>query len=71
MSDDKIEPITVYKGYVHRVELDSVKLGFAKGYVDRRSLSALSVALNGKMNTATLLPPPTPLSGCCRVSSPI
>lgn len=32
MSDDKIEPITVYTGYVHRVELDSVKLGFAKRY---------------------------------------
>ncbi|XP_056886470.1 putative helicase mov-10-B.1 [Takifugu flavidus] len=30
MSDDKHEPITVYTGYVHRVELDSVKLGFAK-----------------------------------------
>lgn len=28
MSDDKSEPITVYKGYVHKVELDRVKLGF-------------------------------------------
>lgn len=32
MSDDKSEPITVYKGYVHRVEMDSVKLGFANRY---------------------------------------
>lgn len=32
MSDDKQEPITVYTGYVHKVELDSVKLGFAKRY---------------------------------------
>lgn len=32
MSDDKHEPITVYTGYVHRVELDRVKLGFAKRY---------------------------------------
>lgn len=32
MSGDKSEPITVYKGYVHRVELESVKLGFAKKY---------------------------------------
>ncbi|AWP02474.1 putative helicase mov-10-B.1 [Scophthalmus maximus] len=29
-SEDTVEPITVYNGYVHRVELDSVKLGFAK-----------------------------------------
>uniref|UniRef100_A0A3Q3VUE4 RNA helicase n=1 Tax=Mola mola TaxID=94237 RepID=A0A3Q3VUE4_MOLML len=29
-SDDKVQPITVYTGYVHRVELDRVKLGFAK-----------------------------------------
>lgn len=31
-SKDKVEPITVYTGYVHRVELDSVKLGFSKKY---------------------------------------
>uniref|UniRef100_A0A667WMC0 RNA helicase n=1 Tax=Myripristis murdjan TaxID=586833 RepID=A0A667WMC0_9TELE len=29
-SEDKVQPITVYTGYVHKVELDSVKLGFAK-----------------------------------------
>uniref|UniRef100_A0A4W6EJ02 RNA helicase n=1 Tax=Lates calcarifer TaxID=8187 RepID=A0A4W6EJ02_LATCA len=29
-SEDTVEPITVYTGYVHRVELDSVKLGFSK-----------------------------------------
>ncbi|XP_039972013.1 putative helicase mov-10-B.2 [Xiphias gladius] len=29
-SEDKAEPITLYTGYVHRVELDSVKLGFSK-----------------------------------------
>lgn len=29
MSDDKNDPITVYRGYVHKVELDRVKLGFA------------------------------------------
>uniref|UniRef100_A0A671YUC0 RNA helicase n=1 Tax=Sparus aurata TaxID=8175 RepID=A0A671YUC0_SPAAU len=29
-SADKVEPITVYNGYVHRVELDRVKLGFSK-----------------------------------------
>ncbi|KAI3369856.1 hypothetical protein L3Q82_024666, partial [Scortum barcoo] len=29
-SEDKVQPITVYTGYVHRVELDRVKLGFAK-----------------------------------------
>ncbi|XP_036955977.1 putative helicase mov-10-B.1 [Acanthopagrus latus] len=29
-SEDKVEPITVYNGYVHRVELDRVKLGFSK-----------------------------------------
>lgn len=28
MSDDKSNPMTVYKGYVHKVELDRVKLGF-------------------------------------------
>ncbi|KAM6980838.1 putative helicase mov-10-B.1 [Aplochiton taeniatus] len=28
-SEDKVQPITVYNGYVHRVELDSVKLGFS------------------------------------------
>lgn len=30
MSDDKNNPITVYRGYVHKVELDRVKLGFNK-----------------------------------------
>lgn len=30
MSDDKNKPLTVYKGYVHKVELDRVKLGFDK-----------------------------------------
>ncbi|XP_070758397.1 putative helicase mov-10-B.1 [Enoplosus armatus] len=29
-SEDTVQPITVYTGYVHRVELDSVKLGFSK-----------------------------------------
>ncbi len=29
-SEDKVQPITVYTGYVHRVELDSVNLGFSK-----------------------------------------
>ncbi|KAG7226804.1 hypothetical protein INR49_014153 [Caranx melampygus] len=29
-SEDTVEPITMYNGYVHRVELDSVKLGFSK-----------------------------------------
>uniref|UniRef100_A0A672JMP8 RNA helicase n=1 Tax=Salarias fasciatus TaxID=181472 RepID=A0A672JMP8_SALFA len=29
-SEDTDQPITVYTGYVHRVELDSVKLGFSK-----------------------------------------
>ncbi|XP_012690883.1 putative helicase mov-10-B.1 [Clupea harengus] len=29
-TDDMTQPLTVYKGYVHRVELDSVKLGFSK-----------------------------------------
>ncbi|XP_029287551.1 putative helicase mov-10-B.2 isoform X2 [Cottoperca gobio] len=29
-SGDTVQPITVYNGYVHRVELDSVKLGFSK-----------------------------------------
>lgn len=32
-SGEKVQPITVYTGYVHRVELDSVKLGFAKRLV--------------------------------------
>ncbi|KAK2861814.1 hypothetical protein Q5P01_001347 [Channa striata] len=32
-SEDKAQPITVYTGYVHRVELDSVKLGFSKKLV--------------------------------------
>lgn len=30
MSDDKNKPLTVYKGYVHKVELNRVKLGFDK-----------------------------------------
>ncbi|KAJ0068634.1 hypothetical protein NL108_010303, partial [Boleophthalmus pectinirostris] len=29
-SEDTISPITLYTGYVHRVELDRVKLGFSK-----------------------------------------
>ncbi|XP_053171020.1 putative helicase mov-10-B.1 isoform X1 [Scomber japonicus] len=29
-SGETVEPITVYTGYVHRVELDSVKLGFSR-----------------------------------------
>lgn len=29
-SEDKVEPITMFNGYVHRVELESVKLGFSK-----------------------------------------
>ncbi|XP_047440152.1 putative helicase mov-10-B.1 isoform X2 [Mugil cephalus] len=29
-SEDTVEPITVYTGYVHRVELDRVKLGFSR-----------------------------------------
>ncbi|KAM3877752.1 putative helicase mov-10-B.1 [Diretmus argenteus] len=32
-SEDKVQPITVYTGYVHRVELDSVKLGFSRSLV--------------------------------------
>uniref|UniRef100_A0A671YY95 RNA helicase n=1 Tax=Sparus aurata TaxID=8175 RepID=A0A671YY95_SPAAU len=34
-SADKVEPITVYNGYVHRVELDRVKLGFSKMFNDQ------------------------------------
>lgn len=30
LSDDRNQPITVYEGYVHRVELDKVKLGFSR-----------------------------------------
>lgn len=30
LSKEKNQPITIYKGYVHRVELESVKLGFSK-----------------------------------------
>ncbi|KAK1796461.1 hypothetical protein P4O66_009518, partial [Electrophorus voltai] len=33
MSEDKAQPVTMYKGYVHRVELESVKLGFTKKLV--------------------------------------
>lgn len=29
-SEDNVSPITMYTGYVHRVELDRVKLGFSK-----------------------------------------
>uniref|UniRef100_A0A665TPU4 RNA helicase n=1 Tax=Echeneis naucrates TaxID=173247 RepID=A0A665TPU4_ECHNA len=29
-SEDTVQPITVYNGYVHKVELDRVKLGFSK-----------------------------------------
>lgn len=29
-SEETVQPITVYTGYVHRVELDRVKLGFSK-----------------------------------------
>ncbi|XP_056157794.1 LOW QUALITY PROTEIN: putative helicase mov-10-B.2 [Lampris incognitus] len=32
-SEDTVQPITVYTGSVHRVELDSVKLGFSKKLV--------------------------------------
>uniref|UniRef100_A0A4W6EEP5 RNA helicase n=1 Tax=Lates calcarifer TaxID=8187 RepID=A0A4W6EEP5_LATCA len=35
-SEDTVEPITVYTGYVHRVELDSVKLGFSKRMFNRQ-----------------------------------
>ncbi|XP_072540773.1 putative helicase mov-10-B.1 [Salminus brasiliensis] len=34
-SDDKARPVTMYKGYVHRVELDRVKLGFSKKLVQK------------------------------------
>lgn len=30
LSEDRSQPITVYEGYVHRVELDKVKLGFSQ-----------------------------------------
>ncbi|KAF7668035.1 hypothetical protein LDENG_00036090 [Lucifuga dentata] len=30
ISENKVDPITVYTGYVHKVELDRVKLGFSK-----------------------------------------
>ncbi|XP_034021907.1 putative helicase mov-10-B.2 [Thalassophryne amazonica] len=33
-SEDTVQPITVYTGYVYKVELDRVKLGFAKRFVD-------------------------------------
>ncbi|KAJ8370334.1 hypothetical protein SKAU_G00103620 [Synaphobranchus kaupii] len=36
---EDVEPLTKYKGYVHRVELESVKLGFSKkmmdGFIDK------------------------------------
>lgn len=34
-SEDTSQPITVYTGYVHRVELDSVKLGFSKKLLEK------------------------------------
>lgn len=34
-SEDTSQPITVYTGYVHRVELDSVKLGFSKKFLEK------------------------------------
>uniref|UniRef100_A0AAQ5ZNY7 RNA helicase n=1 Tax=Amphiprion ocellaris TaxID=80972 RepID=A0AAQ5ZNY7_AMPOC len=35
-SGDTEQPITVYTGYVHRVELDSVKLGFSRRMFNRK-----------------------------------
>ncbi|XP_051562486.1 putative helicase mov-10-B.1 isoform X2 [Myxocyprinus asiaticus] len=35
VSADKNQPITVYKGYVHQVELERVKLGFSKNLLQR------------------------------------
>uniref|UniRef100_A0A8C7NES8 RNA helicase n=1 Tax=Oncorhynchus mykiss TaxID=8022 RepID=A0A8C7NES8_ONCMY len=35
-SEDKVQPITVYTGYVHRVELERVKLGFSKSMFNRQ-----------------------------------
>ncbi|XP_051996519.1 putative helicase mov-10-B.1 [Xyrauchen texanus] len=35
VSTDKDQPITVYNGYVHRVELERVKLGFSKKLLQR------------------------------------
>uniref|UniRef100_H3DLP5 RNA helicase n=1 Tax=Tetraodon nigroviridis TaxID=99883 RepID=H3DLP5_TETNG len=35
MSDDKNNPTVVYKGYVHKVELDGVKLGFSQSLLQR------------------------------------
>ncbi|KAM9475618.1 putative helicase mov-10-B.2 [Clarias gariepinus] len=32
-SDQDLQRITKYKGYVHRVELDSLKLGFSQGFL--------------------------------------
>uniref|UniRef100_A0A8C2AB75 RNA helicase n=1 Tax=Cyprinus carpio TaxID=7962 RepID=A0A8C2AB75_CYPCA len=32
LSEDRSQPITVYEGYVHSVELDRVKLGFSKNF---------------------------------------
>lgn len=40
-SGDTVQPITVYAGYVHRVELDSVKLGFSKRYEPSRGPSSV------------------------------
>lgn len=34
LSDDVSQPITMYKGYVHHVELDKVQMGFSKKYED-------------------------------------
>ena len=41
-TDDMTQPLTVYKGYVHRVELDSVKLGFSKKCVHLYHLTLLT-----------------------------
>ncbi|TVK90475.1 putative RNA helicase SDE3 [Bagarius yarrelli] len=35
LSEDKSQPITMYKGYVHRVELERVKLGFCNNLVQK------------------------------------
>ncbi|KAA0712698.1 putative helicase mov-10-B.1 [Triplophysa tibetana] len=35
VSGDKSKPVTVYQGYVHRVELEKVKLGFSRKLLQR------------------------------------
>ncbi|XP_053355474.1 putative helicase mov-10-B.1 [Clarias gariepinus] len=35
LSNNKTQPVTMYKGYVHRVELESIKLGFSKKLVQK------------------------------------